>query len=222
MIRRTAWILALTMALAVPAFAQAPRIEVTANFGWVFSDGVTGDGIIAGDGNVYNEILLTDSGTFAVTFGVLATEGAEIGFQFSRQFSELQVKGTATSTVGSMAVDGYHGYFAYNFGAFDSPLRPYVMLGLGATHYDGVDFTSSLGEQRSTPGGTQFSTTLGAGVKVYPAANFGVKLGARWTPTFIKSDAAGWWCDPWYGCYVVGDAQYSNQFEFVGGLVLRF
>jgi len=24
------------------------------------------------------------------------------------------------------------------------------------------------------------------------------------------------------GCYVVGDAQYSNQFEFTGGLTFRF
>jgi hypothetical protein len=32
----------------------------------------------------------------------------------------------------------------------------------------------------------------------------------------------GWWCDPWWGCYVVGDAQYSNQFEIIGGISFRF
>jgi hypothetical protein len=47
-------------------------------------------------------------------------------------------------------------------------------------------------------------------------------LEGRWTPTYIKSDAEGWWCDPYWGCYVVGDAQYSNQFELSGGIVLRF
>ena len=57
---------------------------------------------------------------------------------------------------------------------------------------------------------------------MYPSPNLGVRFGARWTPTYIKSDAAGWWCDPWWGCYVVGDAQYSNQFELSGGVAFRF
>ena len=62
----------------------------------------------------------------------------------------------------------------------------------------------------------------GAGVKVNASRNVGLKLGLQWTPTYIKSDAAGWWCDPYWGCYVMGDAQYSNQFEFVGGVTFRF
>jgi hypothetical protein len=44
----------------------------------------------------------------------------------------------------------------------------------------------------------------------------------QWTPTYIKSDAEGWWCDPWFGCYVVGSSQYSNQIEFTGGIAFRF
>jgi hypothetical protein len=44
----------------------------------------------------------------------------------------------------------------------------------------------------------------------------------RWTPTYIKTDAAGWWCDPFWGCYLVGNAQYSNQFTFEGGVTFRF
>jgi len=39
----------------------------------------------------------------------------------------------------------------------------------------------------------------------------------QWTPTYLKSDAVGWWCDPRWACEVVGDSQYSNQLEFVGG-----
>ncbi|MET0213234.1 MAG: hypothetical protein ABW292_09540 [Vicinamibacterales bacterium] len=39
---------------------------------------------------------------------------------------------------------------------------------------------------------------------------------------YIKSDAAGWWCDPYWGCYLVGDPQYSNQFGFTGGVTIRF
>ena len=49
-----------------------------------------------------------------------------------------------------------------------------------------------------------------------------LRVGIQWTPTYIKTDSAGWWCDPYWGCYVVGDAQYANQFQFNGGLTLRF
>ena len=40
--------------------------------------------------------------------------------------------------------------------------------------------------------------------------------------TYIKSNPAGYWCDPYFGCWAVGDAQYSNQLEFAGGVTLRF
>jgi hypothetical protein len=59
-------------------------------------------------------------------------------------------------------------------------------------------------------------------VKVNAGKNFAVKFGFQWTPTYIKSDAEGWWCDPWWGCWVVGNAQYSNQVELNGGIVIRF
>jgi opacity protein-like surface antigen len=104
----------------------------------------------------------------------------------------------------------------------DATARPYVFGGAGMTQYGSVDFTGASGERRSTGGESQFSTTWGAGVKIYPSKSVGLKLGVRWTPTYIKSDAEGWWCDPYWGCYVVGDAQYSNQFEFSGGPSLRF
>jgi len=222
MVRRSAWILVLALALAVPAAAQEHKAEVTVNVGWIFSDGVTGDSIVGGDGNTYNEIVPKSAGSFGFTFGFLPSENTEVGFLYGRQMSELQVKGTATTKVDDMAVDNYHVYFGYNFGDFDERVRPYVMFGLGATHYNGVSFTTSQGEQRNISGQSRFSTTLGAGVKVYPAPNVGVKLGARWTPTYIKTDAAGWWCDPWWGCYVVGNSQYSNQFELSGGVAFRF
>jgi len=215
-------VLAFAAVAATPALAQEHKAEVTVNVGWVFSDGVTGDSVVGGDGNTYNEIVPKSAGAFSFTFGFLPSENTEAGFLFGRQMSELQVKGTATRKIDSMAVDNYHGYFAYNFGDFDASVRPYVMFGLGATHYNGVDFTTVTGERRSISGQTRFSTTLGAGVKVYPARNFGVKLGARWTPTYIKTDSAGWWCDPWWGCYVVGNSQYSNQFELTGGVAFRF
>jgi hypothetical protein len=96
------------------------------------------------------------------------------------------------------------------------------MGGMGATNFSSIDYTRITGEQGTIGGETQFSTTWGAGVKVFPSPNVGARFGVQWTPTYIKSDAAGWWCDPWWGCYLVGNAQYANQWDLGGGITFRF
>jgi opacity protein-like surface antigen len=215
------WLVAMiVLVAAAPAFAQ-PRVEISGILGWTFSDGVTGQAVLAGDGNIYDEIDVADSFSWGFGIGVLATENAEVGFMYGRQESRLDVKGTNTVEVGDMAVSTYHGYFAYNFGPADSPVRPYVLGGIGATSYGSVPFAVA-GRVGETEGNTQFSTTWGAGVKFVPSRGIGVRAGVQWTPTYIKSDAVGWWCDPFWGCYVVGDAQYANQFAFNGGVIFRF
>jgi hypothetical protein len=196
-------------------------VEISGLFGWTLSDGVTGDPVVASDGNVYDEIGNKDSASWGFGVGFLPTDQFEFGFLYNRQMSTLEIKGTADTEIGDIDVDSYHGYFGYNFGDRSAAARPYVLIGLGATHYGSVPFTFA-GVARETNTQTQFSTTWGAGVKFFPAPNFGVRVGVHWTPTYIKSDPGGWWCDPFWGCYVVGDAQYSNQFNFNGGVTARF
>jgi hypothetical protein len=221
MVQKAMFVAAVVLLTAVAPASAQPRVEISGLIGWTFSDGVTGDAVLAGDGNIYDAIDVVDSFSWGFSVGVLATENAEVGFLFGRQESRLDVTGTNTVEVGDMAVSTYHGYFAYNFGPADAPVRPYVLGGLGATSYASVPFTVA-GLERETTGETQFSTTWGAGVKLFPAPGAGIRAGVRWTPTYIKSDAAGWWCDPYWGCYLVGDSQYSHQFEFSGGVTFRF
>jgi hypothetical protein len=209
------------LATAHAAQAQDSRVEIGASAGWTFSDGVTFDGVLAGDGNVYSGIEPEDAFSWGLNIGFFVNEQSEVGFLFSQQKAKLSVTGTNTFEIGDQSVDNYHGYYAYNFGESDAAARPYILLGLGATRYGGVPF-SVAGFTGETEGSSNFSGTLGAGIKINPGPRFGLKLGARWTPTYIKSDADGWWCDPYWGCYVVGDAQYSNQFEFSGGILIRF
>ena len=59
-------------------------------------------------------------------------------------------------------------------------------------------------------------------MKIFPSPNFGIRLEGRWTPTYIKSDPEGYWCDPYWGCYTFAEAEYSNQYELSGGIILRF
>jgi len=222
MLKKLMWLVP-AAALAAPlAQAQDPRGEVSASAGWTFSDGVSGDPVRAGDGNVYDRLDPKDAFSWGLRLGYLVNHEVEIGFLFNQQRSTLEAQGTATREIGSMAIGNYHGYFAYNFGDVDASARPYLLGGLGFTHYAGIDFTDAQGSSYTIGGESRFSTTWGVGVKVMPAQNIGLRLEGRWTPTYIKSDAAGWWCDPFWGCYLVGNAQYSNQFELSGGITLRF
>jgi hypothetical protein len=204
------------------AWAADPKVEFSANAGYTFSDGVNGNGILAGDGQVYNTIEPKDSFSFGFTLEFFVSPNLEVGFLYDNQKSTLQVGGTATRDIGDMSIRNYHGIVTYNFGDSSSKTRPYFMGGLGATSYGTVDFLSVGGVSRSTSGPTKFSSTWALGLKAYPSPKVGLRLQARWTPTYIKSDASGWWCDPYWGCYVTSNAQFSNQFELTGGLSFRF
>jgi outer membrane protein W len=223
MIGRITALAALGALLGSSAWAQDHRFEVGASAGWIFSDGVSSDTTVrGGDGNLYNQIDPKDSFAWGVNLGYFVNENSELEFLYSQQPSKLVVSGTASKEIGDFNIKTYHGAYAFNFGETDAAVRPYVFIGAGATSYPGLSFTRLNGTAGEIGGNTKFSGTAGLGVKIYPSKSAGLRLQARWTPTYIKSDSEGYWCDPYWGCYVVGNAQYSNQFEFTGGITLRF
>jgi hypothetical protein len=223
MIRKTMFT-AMVMALAaVSATAQDKRVELSATFGYTFSDGVTGNAVKIGTLGTFSKIDPLNAMSWGARVGFLLSDNNEVGFLFNQQSTELDLGGTASLKIADLAVRNYHGYFAYNFGDTDLIARPYVLIGLGATQYSpsGVNVA---GTTRQVSGNSKFSGTGAIGLKIHPGdnKNFAIRLEGRWTPTYIKSDATGWWCDPYWGCYVTENAQYSNQFELSGGLTIRF
>jgi outer membrane protein W len=207
---------------ATTASAQTPKIAITGLVGWTFSDGVSGANFLALDGNVYNRIDPKDSVHYGFSVGFFVNPNTEIGFLYRRQQSKLDASGTTTSEVGNMNIDDYHGYFTHYFGDPEAKVQPYFTGGFGASHFSSIDFTS-IGVPRHLTGNTQFSTVWGAGVQLKANDHVGFKAGFNWTPIYIKSDPGGWWCDPyWGGCYVVGNAQYANQFDLFGAVTFRF
>ena len=193
--------------LATASSAYAQKVEASVLFGWTLSDGVTGNAVLAADGNLYDAIDVKDSASWGFDIGFNATDNVQVGFLFGQQLSTLAVEGTATRELGDFTINTYHPYVAFNAGPPDAKVRPYLMIGFGATNYGKVNFTGIAGESRQTGGETQFSTTWGAGVKFFGSKSVGGRVGLQWTPTYIKTDSEGWWCDPSWGCYVVGDAQ---------------
>jgi len=226
MLKRISLIAFMVMLAAMPAFAQKAEVGVT--FGWSLNDGVSGGdqripiGCVSNCLGVFNRLDPKDAFAWAIDVGFFVSPNAEVGFLYSQSPSTLQAGGTSTLDIGNMLIQNYHGTFTYNFGEHDAAVRPYVLVGLGATNFGSTDFTRQNGAPGTISGVSRFSTTWGAGVKLYGASKVGARVGVRVTPAYIKSDAAGYWCDPYWGCYLVGDAQYANQFEFGGGITFRF
>jgi hypothetical protein len=213
--------MAVAVLLGSTAWAQDARVELSGTAGWTFSDGVSG-GAEGMAGN-FLRVDPKDAFSWGARIGFMVNENLEVGGLFNLQSTQLELgaEGLGAVEVGDQKIYNYHGYFAYNFGAADAPVRPYVLGGLGATQYGSLK--TGFGAQREIGGNTQFSSTWALGLKLFPSGgNFGLRLEGRWTPTYLKSDAVGWWCDPYWGCYTVGDAQYANQWELGGGITIRF
>jgi len=217
---------ALVIAGSAAANAQ-PQVEIGVETGYTASEGIKASETRIINGQAYNDLDITSGGNFGITAGVLFTDNAEVEFLWNRQFSSFSAGNPAPSVqLADVNVDNFFGNFVYNWGVREAKVRPFMLVGIGATHYAPgapIAIAAPVTGQSAIDSATKFAWTLGGGVKVYPAEHFGIKLGARWTPTYIKSDADGIWCDPFYPtCWVLGDPDYSNQFQINGGITLRF
>jgi hypothetical protein len=219
MFRNALLAVAFVVAASAGAQAQDHRVEIAGTAGWTFSDGVSGNPVLVPGVGTFDRLDPKDAFSWGARIGFMVNEHVEVGGLFNLQSTTLEAGGTNTLEIGDQKIYNYHGFIAYNFGDPDAKTRPYFLGGAGATQYGGL--TTSIGN-RDIGGNTQFSTTWALGVKMYPGKSVGIMLEGRWTPTYIKSDSEGWWCDPYWGCYVVGNAQYSNQWELAGGITLRF
>jgi hypothetical protein len=218
MLRKAFAISGFIVVVATPAFAQL-HAEAFGTIGYTFSDGVSFSPTVAPiNGLTYARTDPKDSVSFAFGAGVFLNKNAELEFVWNHQPTKLDVSGgTGPTLEGDMNVDNYHGNFVYNMGEMDAKLRPFFYVGIGATRYGDATFSTV-----TINGITKFSWAIGAGVKSYPSKHAGIRASVRWVPTYIKTDAAGWWCDPYWGCAPLGNAQYSNQFELSGGVTFRF
>ena len=216
MLRRGVLFLALMLA-AAPLAAQRAKFEFSPFAGYSLSDGFDTRNITVGT-TVYNGITMKDGFTFGASLGYFVNPVTEIEFQWSRQQSQLQgnrLNGGKDDFM-DVAIDNYHVNFVYNMYNDRRKVRPFFLFGLGATVFYPDSYKGNHPDNES-----YFSGTLGGGVKASMTDNIGLKLMARWTPTYIHSTDAGYWCDVW-GCWVVGNAQYENQFGFTAGLTWRF
>ena len=110
-------------------------------------------------------------------------------------------------------------------GGLSKPVVGRFVRGLGATVFRSIDVpidASDPTKRASTGSNSRFSTTWGAGLKIYANRTFGIQLDFKWTPTWIKSEPNGYWCDWYWGCFQSTSNDYANQWKFGGTLLARF
>jgi hypothetical protein len=126
---------------------------------------------------------------------------------YSQQDASTGAYGNAFNT----RIDQYQFGALYHLRDREHVWRPYLAGSLGFTH----DSNSGVADNR-----TAFGLGLGGGFKYEPSRHFGVRVDARWMPTY-GSSGLGTYCDEFYGCYPDTVANYLQRFNAVMGLVIR-
>jgi hypothetical protein len=223
---RTALVLILVLLTATSAAAQIPQFELKGSLSWALSEGVSFQGEeveVPGEGTqFFNNLDLSDGLTYGLGASMYLNRQLELGFLWDYHQSEIVAKGSTSIKIDDLGIDNYHGVLIYNFGGPRDQVRPIIFGGLGATVYRSFEYTDLQGRKLSSGTNGRFSTTWGAGVKLLSKGAFGIQLDFKWTPTYIKSEPGGYWCDPWWGCYSTSSYDYANQWKFGGTLLARF
>lgn len=178
--------------------------------------GYTVGGTIPVNSNDLNirEIKFDGGSSYGATVGFNATEHLGFEFMWKRQSTEAVGKlsggGDFEETIG-VNLDQYHGNFILHFTDEDEAVRPFALIGLGATRGAG-DGSSQ----------TNFSFGVGGGLKYFFSQHIGLRLQARYAPTYLFSEAGGVWCNWWGVCWVVSNDKFLNQFDTSAGIIFRF
>lgn len=222
---RRRWIAMVAVALVgvSGAGAQERRFEFGGTLGWTLSDGVNSPGVRGTSGLLATGIAPENGVSYSLFAVYFLNENLQLGVQAGRQESELRLTAEQSVELGGLGIENYHAVLTTLMGDDDLRARPYFLVGLGVTRFAQLTFTGLDGLPRYFQSRTRFSPTVGTGVKFYlPSRKYGLNLGMRWTPTFLESDSAGFWCDPYWGCFLEDNSQFIHQLELAGGVQLRF
>jgi len=194
------------------ATAPAQKAELTA-----FIGGQTNSGLDLSTTR-FQRIDVQNGINYGLEAGYLLSERTGIEFLWNYNKADTVAEprvGGPNKTVFTLDTNQYFGNFLFHFSPREAKTRPFVLVGLGATNLHAArSNVSSI---------TRFAWALGAGAKYNFSRRWGVRLQAKWSPTYITTTTGGFWCDPfWGGCWVVGNSHFLHEFDVSAGLTLRF
>jgi hypothetical protein len=154
-----------------------------------------------------------------VSFGTFVdwslTDSFQVEGMWNHNISSFDEHNTATgiyTNAYNSNIDQVNFGLAWSFRNPEQKLRPYIAGGLGFTH------DSNSG---GNPNDTEFSYSIGGGVKYYFTRHFGFRGDLRYMPTYANSSPATY-CDPFGNCFVANQRNYISRGNFVAGLIIHF
>jgi len=154
-----------------------------------------------------------------VSFGTFVdwslTDSFQVEGMWNHNISSFDEHNTATgiyTNAYNSNIDQVNFGLAWSFRNPEQKLRPYIAGGLGFTH------DSNSG---GNPSDTEFSYSIGGGVKYYFTRHFGFRGDLRYMPTYANSSPQTY-CDPFGNCFVANQRNYISRGNFVAGLIIHF
>ncbi len=210
---KTGFFVTLVVLLCAGSALGQGRIEIQPFVGYRFGGTVpvTSE---AGSALDINKIQFKSGLAYGLTVGTDLTEMLGAEFLWNRQQTQAVGKlnggGEFPQRIDAN-LDQYQGNLLIHLAERDRSLRPYVLVGLGATRGSGAE--SSI---------TKFSWAIGGGLKYFFTENMGVRMQMRYAPTYLYSTAGGVWCNWWGVCWVVPNNKFLNQGDATAGWTFRF
>jgi len=198
------------MLLAATAFGQ--NFEITA-----FGGGQINGGMDLST-SVFHRIEVRNGTNYGLGAGYLLGDhfSAEFTWTYNKADTVAQPQGGVSSVkLFNLDTNQYFGNFLFHFANRETPLRPFLLLGAGATNLHPA--------VTGLKGATRFAFAVAGGAKYNFSRRLGLRLQAKWSPTYLTTTSDGIWCDPfWGGCWVVGNSHFLHEFDATAGLTLRF
>lgn len=165
--------------------------------------------------NPINELRVNEATAYGTFLDYNLSENFQVEFMWDRNntyYSGRQISTGMFMKVYDSDIDQYQFGGQYMFLDSSHRFRPYVAASVGFTH----DSNSGGNSNR-----TEFSYSLGGGVKYYLGRHFGLRGDIRYLPTY-GSSSYGVYCDPFGFCYNAKVANFLSRGNFVGGLIFKF
>jgi hypothetical protein len=163
----------------------------------------------------FRKLQIESNPAYGVALNHGVHDNIQVEFQWSRQDTHVDGRSRADNTSTRLFgayVDQYHANFLFHPADDGSHTQPFAIFGLGA---------SSFNPRAPVSSRTQFSFELGAGIKHFFSPHLGLRLEAKWTPTYIRSNDE-WFCNSFGECYSISDPVYAQQGEVSSGIIIRF
>jgi hypothetical protein len=153
-----------------------------------------------------------------LSLGYLTEDNGEVEIAWMHTNSSAhldRVPGTPPEDF-DIGIDEAHLHFMYM--TQDPPWQPFILIGLGATHY------APSGDRTGT---THFSAAIGTGFKWLWTDRIGLRFDARWVPV-LAPNGSHIFCDADGSCASVSSHPspyfypFLNMFTVSSGLMLRY